>query len=240
MKIAIIGYGKMGKAIEEIAIERGHEIVARITSSNLDYEGLKEADAAIEFSRPEAAVGNIERCFEAGVPVAVGTTGWYEDFEEVSRQCKEKDGCLFTATNFSLGVNMFFKLNEQLAKLMNNLSEYSIKMEEIHHTQKLDAPSGTAITLAQGILDNVYRKEKWVSLEEDNKPEIGPLDLPIYSFREDDVPGTHSIEYSSTIDSIEIKHTAHNRKGFALGAVLAAEYIKGKQGILGMKDMLNL
>lgn len=240
MKIALIGYGKMGQAIEEICLERGHEIVAIIKDSSDDISEIHGAEAAIEFTMPDAAVGNIKACFEENVPVVVGTTGWYENYDEVSALCMENNQCLFTATNFSLGVNLFFKLNEHLAKLMSNFNEYDIKMEEIHHTQKLDAPSGTAITLAQGIIEGVYRKEKWVSIEGDNKVELNAFDLPIHSLREDKVPGTHSIEYNSPIDSIEIKHTAHNRKGFAMGAVLAAEFIKDKKGLLGMNDMLKL
>jgi 4-hydroxy-tetrahydrodipicolinate reductase len=240
MKIALIGYGKMGKAIEQLCLEREHEIVAIIETPIDSMEKIKEADVAIEFTMPESAVKNINTCFDYNVPVVVGTTGWYESYEEVVANSKEKDGCLFTATNFSLGVNVFFKLNEYLAKLMNNFSDYSIKMDEVHHTQKLDAPSGTAITLAHGIIDEVYRKDKWLSIEEGNKQIPEALELPIHSFREDNVPGTHSIHYDSPIDSIEIKHTAHSRKGFALGAVLAAEFIKGKKGILGMNDMLKL
>ena len=203
-------------------------------------EKIKAADVAIEFTMPESAVKNIKTCFDYNVPVVVGTTGWYESYNEVVEESKKKKGCLFTATNFSLGVNIFFKLNEYLAKLMNNFSDYSIKMDEVHHTQKLDAPSGTAITLAHGIIEEVYRKDKWLSIEEGNNQIPDALELPIHSFREDNVPGTHSIHYDSPIDSIEIKHTAHSRKGFALGAVLAAEFIKGKKGILGMNDMLKL
>ena len=240
MKIALIGYGKMGKAIEQICLEREHEIVTIIETSNDSLEKIREADVAIEFTMPESAVKNINTCFDYNVPVVVGTTGWYESYDEVVEKSKEKDGCLFTATNYSLGVNVFFKLNEYLAKLMNNFSDYSIKMDELHHTQKLDAPSGTAITLAHGIIDEVYRKDKWLSIEEGNKQLPDAFELPIHSFREDNVPGTHSIHYNSPIDSIEIKHTAHSRKGFALGAVLAAEFIKGKKGILGMNDMLKL
>lgn len=240
MKIALIGYGKMGKAIEEICLERGHEVVAIIKDPSDDVSQVKGADAAIEFTMPESAVGNIKACFDANVPVVVGTTGWYDSYDQVSQWCMENNQCMFTATNFSLGVNLFFKLNEHLAKLMSNFNEYDVRMEETHHTQKLDAPSGTAITLAQGIIEGVYRKDKWVSIEGDNNSKVESFELPIHSYRVDKVPGTHVVEYVSPIDTIEIKHTAHNRKGFALGAVLAAEFIKGKKGILGMNDMLKL
>ena len=240
MKIALIGYGKMGKAIEQICLERGHEIVGIIQNPNENFNSILGADVAIEFTMPESAVSNIGACFDKGIPVVVGTTGWYDSYDEVVDDCIKKEACLFTATNFSLGVNVFFKLNEYLAKLMNNFPDYSIKMEEVHHKQKLDAPSGTAITLAHGVINEVYRKDKWMCIEEDNKEVPQAFELPIHSFREDNVPGTHSIHYDSEIDSIEIKHTAHNRKGFALGAVLAAEFIKGKKGVLGMNDMLKL
>ena len=240
MKIALLGYGKMGRAIEEICLERGHQIVCIIKTPEDSLDDLKKADVAIEFTMPESAVNNINACFNHKVPVVVGTTGWYDSYDEVVNKCNETEGCLFTATNFSLGVNVFFKLNEYLAKLMNNFPDYKIEMEEIHHTQKLDAPSGTAITLAHGIIDEVYRKDKWLSIEDDTNKEVDSLELPIHSKRIDNVPGTHSIHYDSVIDSIEIKHTAHNRKGFALGAVLAAEFVKDKKGVLGMNDMLKL
>jgi len=240
MKVALIGYGKMGKAIEQICLERGHEIAGIISDPEDSFDKIQGADVAIEFTMPESAVKNISSCFENNIPVVVGTTGWYDSYEEIVAECKEKDACLFTATNFSLGVNVFFKLNAYLAKLMNNFPDYNIKMEEVHHKQKLDAPSGTAITLAHGIIEEVYRKDKWMSIEEGNIESLDSFELPIHSFREDNVPGTHNIQYDSDIDSIEIKHTAHNRKGFALGAVLAAEFIKGKKGILGMDDMLKL
>ncbi|MBI2270029.1 MAG: 4-hydroxy-tetrahydrodipicolinate reductase [Bacteroidetes bacterium] len=238
MKIALFGYGKMGKEIEQIALSRKNEIGLIIDLNNINSYSvaeLKKCDAAIEFSTPDTAVSNIYKCFEAGVPVVVGTTGWLKQWDEVAKVCKERDQTLFWASNFSVGVNLFFKLNEYLAKLMQPHSEYNVTMEEIHHIHKKDAPSGTGITLAEGVLKNMPGKKNWVN-NETNKPG----ELQLVSKRIDEVPGTHSIRYSSEVDYIEITHVAHSRKGFALGAVLAAEWIKGKKGIYGMNDMLKI
>jgi len=238
MNIALIGYGKMGKAIEQIAIERGHKIVLKIHDENLaDFtkENMGKADVAIEFTGPHSAFDNIKKIIGYGVPVVCGSTGWTERITEINDYCKEQNGSFLYASNFSVGVNIFFELNKKLASLMAPHAEYRISMEEIHHTQKKDAPSGTAITLAEQILEQVQRKTKWVNEESSDAAE-----LPIISKREDPAPGTHSIKYSSLIDDIEIIHTAHNRQGFALGAVLAAEFIKGKKGIFSMKEVLGL
>jgi len=238
MKIALVGYGKMGKAIEEIAMKNGHEIVLKITSKNLsdlNDENLQQADVAIEFTNPHSALNNLKKCFDANIPVVCGSTGWLDHWQEIENYCTEKNGTLLFASNFSVGVNIFFELNKKLAALMNNRPEYSISIEEIHHTQKKDAPSGTAITLAEGIINNNHNKEKWVLGETANNAE-----LSVTSKRIDPAPGTHIINYNSPIDSIEIKHTAHSRVGFASGAVLAAEFLKGKKGIYGMKDVLSI
>ncbi|CAZ97847.1 4-hydroxy-tetrahydrodipicolinate reductase [Zobellia galactanivorans] len=232
MKIALFGYGKMGKMIEQIALNRNHTIVAKVDVDTVDID-FSEMDVAIDFSMPSAAYGNITKCFEHGVPVICGTTGWLDKYDEAVALCKAKNGAFIYASNFSLGVNVFFELNRYLATMMKNLDQYKVSMEEIHHTQKLDEPSGTAITLAEGIIDNTEYKG-W-KLEE-----AGDMEIPITSKRVGATPGTHSIDYSSTVDSIEIKHTAHNREGFALGAVTAAEWIVGKTGIFTMKDVLNL
>lgn len=237
MKIALIGYGKMGKAIENIALERGHTVPLAISSSNLDdltIENLKNCDVAIEFSRPESAKHNILKCFEAGTPVAVGTTGWYHDYEEVLQQAVQSNGCLLATTNFSIGVNIFFAVNEQLAKLMANRSDYAAEIQEIHHTEKLDSPSGTAITLAKAAIQDSNTYSSWVNESTENKEE-----LEIISYREAGVPGTHEVIYDSEIDKISIKHEAKSRKGFALGSVLAAEFIYKKTGIFSMKDVLT-
>ena len=236
MNIAIIGYGKMGKEIEKIALERGHEVVLKISSSNIDElntNNLKKVDVAIEFTNPKMAVKNINTCVASNTPVVVGTTGWYNKFENVSNNVVEKNGSLLYATNCSIGVNLFFKLNTQLAQLMNKHKEYNVSMEETHHTQKLDAPSGTAITLAEGIIKNNTLKNAW-------KEGLEPLEneISVVSHRIENVPGTHVVNYASEIDAIEIKHTAHNRKGFAMGAVIAAEYIANKKGIFTMEDVL--
>lgn len=235
MKIALIGYGKMGKAIEEIALERGHEIVLKVNSKNKhqilagDFNG---AEAAIEFTRPEFAVENIRACLNRQIPVAIGTTGWYDAYNELVELCKEKKGSLLAASNFSVGVNLFFELNQKLAKLMSNQKDYKASMEEIHHTEKLDSPSGTAITLAEGIINEHHDYTSWENSLDTNQ-------LGIHSVRTEGVPGTHEIKYNSSIDEISIKHSAKSRKGFALGAVLAAEYIYNKQGVFTMKDVLN-
>jgi len=238
MRIALIGYGKMGKEIEKIAVDRGHEIVLKIDITNqedLTIRNLQKADVAIEFTIPTLAVNNYKLCFEAGIPVVSGTTGWLDRKQEVLENCKTLNGTFFYASNFSLGVNIFFLLNKKLAALMANHDEYKIEMTEIHHTQKLDAPSGTAITLAEGIIENIPSKTKWVNQETENTAEIG-----IISERVGEVPGTHIIKYDSEVDYIEIAHSAKNRKGLAFGAVLAAEFSKGKKGVLTMNDLLNI
>jgi 4-hydroxy-tetrahydrodipicolinate reductase len=234
MKIALLGYGRMGKEIEKIALQRGHEIVLKIEEKQTFDITL--ADVAIDFSIPSAAFENITHCFQHGVPVISGTTGWLDKYQEAVDLCNQHNGGFIYASNFSLGVNLFFELNRKLANMMKAWQDYDISIEEIHHTKKLDAPSGTAITLAEGIIENTS-KETW-ELNEDQ--EIKENTLPITAQRIPDVPGTHSVAYDSEIDSIEIKHTAHNRKGFALGAVVAAEWIVGKTGVYTMKDVLNL
>lgn len=232
MKIALLGYGKMGKVIEKIALERGHQIVLRKGSQDT-FEGLLDADVAIDFSLPNVAVENISECLNYSIPVISGTTGWLERYEEMVQLCNEKNGSFIYGSNFSLGVNIFFELNEYLAKMMKNLAQYKVSMEEIHHTQKLDAPSGTAISLAEGIIKNTNYK-KW-TLENPNNDEI-----LIDAKRIGTVPGTHSIFYDSAVDQIEIKHTAHSREGFALGSVVAAEWLVGKKGVFTMKDVLGI
>lgn len=232
MKIALLGYGKMGKVIEQIALERGHEIVLRKSSQD-NFDGLKNADVAIDFSIPDSAVSNISECFATNIPVISGTTGWLEHYDEIISLCTEKNGAFIYGSNFSLGVNIFFELNDYLAKMMANLEQYKVSMEEIHHTQKLDAPSGTAISLANGIIENT-KYESW-TLENPNTNEIH-----IDAKRIENIPGTHSIFYDSEVDQIEIKHTAHNREGFALGAVVAAEWLVDKKGVYTMKDVLSL
>jgi 4-hydroxy-tetrahydrodipicolinate reductase len=231
MKIALLGYGKMGQTIERIALERGHEIVLKKDEFNT-YEGLSNADVAIDFSIPSAAVDNISSCFYANVPVISGTTGWLEHYDEMLALCSAKNGGFISSSNFSLGVNLFFELNEYLAKMMSKFDSYTVDMEEIHHNQKLDAPSGTAISLAKGVIENSHYT-KWTM----ESPE--PNAIHIEAKRIGTVPGTHTVTYNSPIDSIEIKHTAHNREGFALGAVIAAEWIVGKHGVFTMKDVLN-
>ena len=237
MNIALIGYGKMGKMIETIAVERGHQVVLKIDINNLDEftrENITQAQVAIEFTKPETAFANITRCIEYKVPVVSGSTGWYDRLEEVKSLCVQHNGAMLCASNFSLGVNIFFEINHRLAQIMNQFPDYAVGIEEIHHTQKLDAPSGTAITLAEGVIGEISRINKW---ELDGKQTDT---LPIRAIREDNVPGTHSVKYSSEIDDIEIIHTAHNRKGFALGAVMAAEYIHDKKGIFTMKDLMKI
>ncbi|HLF51736.1 4-hydroxy-tetrahydrodipicolinate reductase [Flavobacterium sp.] len=232
MKIALLGYGKMGKVIEKMALQRGHEIVMRKSSSDT-FEGLENADVAIDFSVPNAAVTNISACLNTGIPIISGTTGWLDEYEQMVALCKEKNGAFIYGSNFSLGVNIFFELNDYLAKIMSKFNQYQVEMEEIHHTQKLDAPSGTAISLAKGIINNSHYNN-WV-LENPKSDEI-----LIDAKRIENVPGTHSVFYKSEVDLIEIKHVAHNREGFALGSVIAAEWILGKKGIFTMKDVLNL
>lgn len=237
MKIAIIGYGKMGKEIGKVALERGHEVVLKISSENKNdftFDNLKKVDVAIEFTNPDLAVNNINVCLDSNTPIIVGTTGWYDKFDEVRECVVQNDGSLLHATNCSIGVNLFFKLNKSLAQMMNKYNnDYKVKLEETHHTQKLDAPSGTAITLAEGIIDNNDDKDLWVKGDAHSHNQ-----LSVVSHRVENVPGTHQINYSSEIDDIEIKHTAHNRKGFAMGAVIAAEYIVNKKGIFTMEDVL--
>lgn len=232
MKIALLGYGKMGQVIERIALERGHEIVLRKTSADT-FSGLEHADVAIDFSIPDAAVGNISACLNGNIPVISGTTGWLEHYPKMAALCEDKQGAFIYGSNFSLGVNIFFELNEHLARIMAKFPQYKVAMEEIHHTQKLDAPSGTAISLAKDIIEN-SDYSSW-ALENAKSDEI-----LIDAKRIENVPGTHSVFYHSDVDSIEIKHTAHNREGFALGAVIAAEWLQGKTGIFTMKDVLNL
>lgn len=238
MNIALIGYGKMGKAIEAIAIERGHTIVLKIDETNMnDFnpDAIKQADVAIEFTGPHSAYENIKKALGFGIPVVSGSTGWTEKLEEVNQFCSSHNGSFLYASNFSVGVNIFFELNKKLAALMAGQPSYQVSMEEIHHTQKKDAPSGTAITLAEQIIHGLPGKSGWVNESTTNATEV-----PIISKREDPAPGTHSIKYSSAIDDIEIIHTAHNRTGFATGAVLAAEYIHDKKGIFTMHDVLGL
>ena len=239
MNIGLIGYGKMGKAIEAIALARGHKITLK-ANRNWNISDLAGCDVAIEFSTPDSAVENIEKCFEMNIPVAVGTTGWYNEYERLSNYSKNNNKCLLTASNFSIGVNLFFKLNEYLATMMNSYPNYEVSMAETHHVHKLDAPSGTAITLAEGVIKHIDRKNNWISQLADTKSDAGEFDLNIVSHRIDEVPGTHNIKYTSDIDEIEIIHTAHNRNGFALGAVIAAEWLVDKKGVFTMKDVLSL
>ena len=232
MKIALLGYGKMGKVIERIALERGHEIVLR-KDKDSTFEGLENADVAIDFSIPDAAVGNISACLNADIPVISGTTGWLENYHDVVALCEQKNGAFIYGSNFSLGVNIFFELNSYLAKMMAKVNQYKVSIEEVHHIQKLDSPSGTAITLAKDIIaESDYSSWAIGNPKED--------EIFINAKREENVPGTHTVSYDSEVDSIEIKHTAHSREGFALGAVVAAEWLYGKKGIYTMKDVLDL
>ena len=232
MKIALLGYGKMGQVIERIATERGHEIVLKKEEHNT-FDGLLNADVAIDFSVPSAAVENIATCLKGNIPVISGTTGWLEHYDEMVALCNTNKGAFISSSNFSLGVNIFFELNEYLAKMMSKLDSYSIEMEEIHHTQKLDSPSGTAISIAKGIIENSQYNSWTLDDAADDQ-------IHIEAKRIGTVPGTHSVTYNSGVDSLEIKHTANNREGFALGAVIAAEWIIGKQGVFSMKDVLEL
>ena len=255
MKIALLGYGKMGKAIEEIALQKGFDIVLRIHDQNLNEltkQNLQKADVAIEFTSPQSAAYNILLCFDAGVPVVCGTTGWLAQMDMVQQKCKEHNGTFLYASNFSIGVNIFFELNKKLAELMKHQLNYNVSIEEIHHTEKKDAPSGTAITLAEEIIKTSQQKNKWVlrQAQDDIQAQDDPSkssgqaqgnnELIITSKRIDPAAGTHSVKYNSDVDDIEIIHTAHNRKGFAAGAVLAAEFIFGKKGIFSMKDVLDI
>lgn len=246
MKIALIGYGKMGKIIEKIAISRKHEIVLTIdheTLHDLTPENLQKADVVIEFTTPGSVLSNIEHCFNANVPIVVGTTGWYEKLPEVKQQCIDGNKSLLWASNFSVGVNVFFHVNKLLAKVMNKYPYYEVQVEEIHHTQKMDSPSGTAITIAEGIINNTDTKNEWVNvLTTDDSGEgtnVAANQLLIESLRIDSVPGTHTVIYDSEVDSIEFKHTAHNRNGFALGAVLAAEWLHDKKGFYSVEAMFD-
>ena len=236
MNIAIIGYGKMGHEIEKICRDRGHTIVCTIDLNEEDKfesEEFKSAQVAIEFSSPESALSNYKRAFAANVPVVSGTTGWLENIDEVKQACEKNGQTFFYASNFSLGVNILFAVNKYLANIMNDFTEYDVHIEETHHIHKLDAPSGTAITIAEGILESIERKKQW-KLDEQNSDD----DLMINSYRKDEVPGIHTIKYESEVDTIELTHDAKSRKGFALGAVVAAEFTAGKKGFLGMKDLL--
>lgn len=240
MKIALVGYGKMGKEIEKVALERGHTIAAKITSSNpLENQDQTKFDVAIDFSTPSAVLSNIHFLVDHHIPSVIGTTGWNDSLADVTERVETNNTVLLHASNFSVGVNLFFKLNRMLAKLMQNHSDYSVSMEEIHHTEKLDAPSGTAITLAEGIIENHQLYQDWKCAQGPNR-EINGNAINIDAIREPEVKGTHSIYYKSAIDTISIKHEAHNRKGFALGAVLAAEWIIDKKGVYTMKDVLNI
>lgn len=232
MKIALIGYGKMGKTIEKLATDKGHEIVYKSSLNSKEGE-LKDAEVAIEFSTPNSVIENLKECFKLRIPVVCGTTGWMDSFEEITQACKEKNGSLLYASNFSLGVNIFFHINKILAKVMEDFPEYNLKIEETHHTEKLDAPSGTAISLAKDILP--FRDKTHWSLDKETAHSI-----PIYASRESEIKGTHTVTYQSEIDSLCIKHEAHSRKGFALGALLAAEWLKDKKGVYHMNDVLQL
>ena len=233
MKIALLGYGKMGRVIEKIAISRGHEVTLKIDKDNAPYD-IKMVDVAINFSTPDSAVSAISSALSNGIPVISGTTGWLSEMDVIENLCDTKKGAFIYASNFSLGVNIFFELNKHLAKMMKNLTDYDVNLEEIHHTQKQDAPSGTAITLAEGVLENSeYDNWELTPLNDDKK-------LAITAKRIDDVPGTHTVNYDSTVDSISLTHTAHNREGFGLGAVVAAEWIVGKTGVFTMNDVLNI
>ncbi len=237
MRIALLGYGKMGKVIEQIALQRGHEISAKIDISNrteILSLNRNNTDVVIEFSSPESAYGNLKFCMEFGLPTICGTTGWLQHKTEIEKLCLENKAAFFYASNYSIGVNLFFELNKKLAQLMNPYKEFKVSSNEIHHTEKKDAPSGTAITLAEGIIDNLSEKNQWVNNQIATENEV-----PIWSSREGKVAGTHTVKYISDVDQIEISHIAHSRNGFALGAVIAAEWLNGKQGIFGMKDLMG-
>jgi len=236
MKIAIIGYGKMGKEIEKIAISRGHTVSLIVDKGNSKHytHDLNLVDVAIEFTSPQSVIDNINNCFEFNVPIVVGTTGWMDKLAVVKKNCSQKDQTLFFASNFSIGVNLFYKLNSFLANLMNTHPEYNVNIEEIHHIHKLDAPSGTAISLANQLMEELDTKSKWVNSASEKQNEIS-----IISKRENEVPGTHTVSYKSLIDELTITHKANNREGFAIGAVIAAEWVIGKKGVFGMEDLLS-
>lgn len=238
MRIALIGYGKMGHMIEEVALQKGHEVVVKINIDNTEdftKENLSKADVAIEFTGPSSACENVKKCIDFGIPVVSGSTGWNDKLAEIKSYVQQKNSSFLHTSNFSIGVNIFFEVNKLLAKLMNAQPDYEVTLKEIHHTAKLDAPSGTAVTLAEQVLANLTRKKSWVNNPSDKKEE-----LSIFSERIDPAPGTHYVKYSSEIDDIEIIHTAHSRKGFASGAVLAAEYIHDKKGVFSMQEVLGL
>lgn len=237
MKILLLGYGKMGKTIEQIALNRGHEIAGRIDVNNradLDALGKEDVDVAIEFSSPEAALDNVRDCLKRGWPVVCGTTGWLEHRTEIEELCRQQHGAFFYASNYSIGVNLFFRLNKMLARFMKGYPSYHVSMTEVHHTEKKDAPSGTAITLAEGIIEQIPTKKRWVN-DADSQPDA----VVIESLREGTVPGTHVVRYDSDVDTIEIKHVAYSRQGFALGALTAGEWLVGKEGVFGMEDLLG-
>ena len=238
MNIVLIGYGKMGKEIEQVALERGHEVVLRIDLNNpgdLNTDSAAKADVAIEFTSPGSVVENLYKCFDLGLPVVTGTTGWHERLGEVREKCLDGGNSLLYASNFSLGVNLFFALNEQFARMMESFPEYEVSMKEVHHTRKLDAPSGTAVTLAELLIKELSRKSQWSLGEKADSKSIG-----IEAIREGDVTGIHQVKYESDIDFIELSHHAKNRKGFATGAVMAAEFLPGKKGIFSMRDLLGI
>ena len=244
MKIALLGYGKMGQIIDQLATDRGHEIVLKIdenTVADLTIENLKQADVAIDFSTPETVFRHIQLCFDAGTPIVVGTTGWYGKLQEVKNSCDAGNKTLLYASNFSIGVNVFFHINKVLAKVMNRYSQYDVQLEEIHHLAKLDSPSGTAMTLAEDIIDELDRKNEWVNelVGHDKELILTQDQLLIESHRIEAVPGTHTVIYSSEVDEIEMKHTAHSRAGFALGAVLAAEWLQNRRGFFSVSDMFD-
>ncbi|MCC8088559.1 MAG: 4-hydroxy-tetrahydrodipicolinate reductase [Rikenellaceae bacterium] len=237
MKVALIGYGKMGKEIEKILLSKNHSVELIIDINNpedFNSENLKKVDVAIEFSAPDAAYSNIVKCIECGTPVVCGTTAWLDKYEDVVKLCKEKNGAFFYASNYSIGVNVFFKINRELARLMNKFNEYDVTVEEVHHTQKKDAPSGTAITIAEGILENLDRKERWIC-----GTTTEPNELEVCAIRRSVVPGIHTVTYESETDLITIDHNAKSRRGFAVGAVAAAEFLCGKTGIYTMDDLMN-
>lgn len=244
MKVALLGYGKMGQIIERFALERGHEVVLKINADNLDdlnKANLSKADVAIDFSAPDAAISNIYACFEANLPIVVGTTGWYGQLQEVKNECLSSNNTLLYGSNFSIGVNIFFHVNKVLAKLMSNFPAYDVQVEEIHHTQKLDSPSGTAMTIAEGIIEELDGKTEWVNelVGSPFEDVVKKEQVLIESHRIENVPGTHTVVYSSEVDDIELKHTAHSRAGFALGAIVAAEWLQNKQGFYNIADIFN-
>ncbi len=244
MKIALLGFGKMGQIVEQMALQRGHEVVLKISIDNpydLTRENLKRADVAIDFSAPDAVLHNIYACFDADVPLVVGTTGWYGKLQEVKDACNKSNSTMLYGSNFSIGVNLFFKLNSFLSKLMNDYPAYDVQLEETHHTQKLDAPSGTAITLAEGVIEGLERKDEWMNEVIGTPIEVFPKpnQLLIESSRVNNIPGTHSVVYSSEVDDIQIRHTAHNRNGFALGAVIAAEWLQNRNGFFNVADIFK-